>query len=214
MEIYIDESGNLGGLGASSSKSDLYFVLVALIVRDDLPIRRCIKDIRRKKIKKKYRKTSELKFNESDDNIKRRVLECIGQTDNDIGYALMSRAYQTCPPYQYETWDPSGIYTDICKKLIHRIIVDYRIIGSVEVFIDKSLYGTQREKFDRFLADRTGLVEPYRLGRIRISHVDSKRCPCIQAADFIAGAIGRRYRDNDDRYYQKIQDRIAVKMHI
>jgi hypothetical protein len=52
MEIYLDESGSLGRLGSRASKEDPYFVIAALIVRDDLPIKRCVKDIRRRKIKR------------------------------------------------------------------------------------------------------------------------------------------------------------------
>ena len=108
MEIYLDESGNLGQLGARASKADPYFVIAALIVKDDLPIKRCIKDIRRRKIKKKYKVRSELKFSNSDE--------------------IMS------------------------------------IQNSAHVF----------------------------------------------RPDFVAGAISRKYRDNDDQYYQKIQNRVSV----
>jgi hypothetical protein len=66
MQIYIDESGRIvNGLVANASKSVPYFVLAALVLREDLPIKRCIKDIRQRKIKKRYRKTSELKFHDS-----------------------------------------------------------------------------------------------------------------------------------------------------
>ncbi|MFZ2185202.1 MAG: DUF3800 domain-containing protein [Methanothrix sp.] len=42
MKVYIDESGNLGGLGSKVSEEDPYFILAALITGDDLPIKRCI----------------------------------------------------------------------------------------------------------------------------------------------------------------------------
>ena len=32
----------------------------------------------------------------------------------------------------------------------------------------------------------------------KIIHVDSRREPCIQAADFVAGAVHRKYREEDD----------------
>ena len=35
MKIYIDESGNLGGLGSKVSEEDPYFVLAALIAREE-----------------------------------------------------------------------------------------------------------------------------------------------------------------------------------
>lgn len=217
MEIYLDESGNLGGIGPHTSKSDPYFVLAALIVNDGLPIKRCIKDIRHKRIKKRYKKISELKFSESDDDIKRRILECIGRTDNDIGYAVLSKAvvYQRSVLHQNTPGDSIQlIYNDICKQLVYRIITDYQVRGRVDIMIDKSLYGSKRAKFDRCLVNKTGMLVPDHLGEIRVFHVDSRQCPCIQAVDFVAGAISRKYRDNDDSYYQKIQQRISVQLNI
>jgi len=48
MQIYLDESGSIvNGLIPKASESTPYFVLAALVLREDLPIKRCIKDIRR-----------------------------------------------------------------------------------------------------------------------------------------------------------------------
>jgi len=207
MQIYLDESGSIvNGLVADASESVPYFVLAALVLRDDLPIKRCIKDIRQKKIKKKYKKTSELKFHDSDDPIRRRILECIGRTNNDIGYAILRNS-----DIQHEV-EPQLIYNEICRRLTYKIIDAYSISSQVEVIMDKSLYGAQRAKFDAHIADRSGMTVPATLGEIKVIHVDSKSCPYIQAVDFIAGAINRKYRDNDDLYYQKIQHKIALSL--
>ena len=64
MKVYIDESGNLGGLGTKVSEEDPYFILAALITGEDLPIKRCIRDVRQT-LKKKHKVKSELKFNQS-----------------------------------------------------------------------------------------------------------------------------------------------------
>ena len=206
MKIYLDESGSIiNGLVANASKSVPYFVLAALVLREDLPIKRCIKNIRQRKIKKRYKKTSELKFNDSDDPIKRRILECIGKTNNDIGYALLRNA-----DIQREV-EPQLIYNEVCRQLIYKIINNYGMSGRVEVIMDKSLYGMQRATFDAHMADRSGMVVPPTLEKIKVIHVDSKTCPCIQAVDFIAGAINRRYR-HGDRYYQKIQHKVALSL--
>jgi hypothetical protein len=61
VKIYIDESGDLGFTGRSSP----YFVIAALIVHNPLTIRRCFAKIRRNKLKKKYKKLPEFKFNNS-----------------------------------------------------------------------------------------------------------------------------------------------------
>ena len=199
MQIYIDESGNV----VSSSEAPC-FVLAALVLWEDLPIKRCIKNIRRGKIKKKYQKTSELKFNASDDNIKRRILECIGRTNNDIGYAIL------CNSKAQSEVEPQINYNNICKELVYEIIKNNVPSGDVEVIIDKALYGVQRAAFDAHLTDKAGMDTPATMGEVKVSHVDSKACPYIQAVDFIAGAINRKFRDNDDLYYQMIEHKIAT----
>ncbi|MDD2754412.1 MAG: DUF3800 domain-containing protein [Methanothrix sp.] len=207
MQIYLDESGSIvNGLVVNSSGAVPYFVLAALVLREDLPIKRCIKDIRRKKIKKKYKQTSELKFNDSDGTIRRRILECIGRTNNDIGYAVLYNS-----KIQHEV-EPQLIYNEICRQLTYKIANNYGVSGQVEVIIDKSLYGAQRTAFNAHMADRSGIIVPATLGEVKVTHVDSKACPCIQAVDFIAGAINRKYRDNDDLYYQKIQHKISLSL--
>ena len=205
MQVYLDESGSIvNGLAAKASESVPYFVLAALILREDLPIKRCIKGIRQKKIKKRYLKTSELKFNDSDDLIKRRILECIGRTNNDIGYAVLCNL-----DIRHEV-EPQLIYNDVCRELVYRIIDRYGMSGQVDVIMDKSLYGIHRANFDAHMADRSGMIVPDSLGEVRVAHVDSKACPYIQAVDFIAGAINRMYRDGDDLYYRKIQHKIDL----
>lgn len=82
----------------------------------------------------------------------------------------------------------------------------------MDIVIDKSLYGAQRTAFNAHMADRSGLMIPATMGEVKITHVDSKACPYIQAVDFIAGAIYRKYRDNDDLYYQKIQHKIVLSL--
>jgi hypothetical protein len=205
MEIYLDESGNLGQLGARASKADPYFVIAALIVRDDLPIKRCIKDIRRRKIKKKYKVRSELKFSNSDEIIRRRILECVGRTNNDIAFALL-RKYQVDEDLRDK---PQVVYNYLCKQLLYRIVTKYELGGTINIIVDRSLYGVQRENFNDYVEGRIGVRIP---ARIEVSHVDSKQCPCVQAVDFVAGAISRKYRINDDLYYQKIQNRIRIAL--
>jgi hypothetical protein len=201
MKVYLDESGNLGGLGSKVSEEDPYFVLAALIAREDAPIRRCIKDVRQT-LKKKYKVKSELKFNESDDPSKRRILECVAKTNNDIAYVFV-RKDQAALLTSYLGVEPQVLYNDICKQLLQRVIPNYEFKGAVEIVIDRFLYGDAQDRFDNYLA--TGLMRS-----ISVSHLDSKQCPCLQATDFIAGAIARKYRDNDDLYYNKIQHKITM----
>ena len=108
--------------------------------------------------------------------------------------------------------EPQLIYNEICRQLTYKIANNYGVSGQVEVIIDKSLYGAQRTAFNAHMADRSGVIVPVTLGEVKVTHVDSKACPCIQAVDFIAGAINRKYRDDDDLYYQKIQHKISLSL--
>jgi len=201
MRIYIDESGNLGGIGSNISEEDPYFVLAALVAREEIPIRRCIKDVRQT-LKKKYKVKSELKFKESNNPTKRRILECIAKTNNDISYVFL-RKDQPALLTPYLGVKPQVLYNDLCKQLLQRVILSYELRGAIEVVIDRSLYREARTKFDSYLAN--GLARD-----IHISHLDSKQCPCLQAADFVVGAIARKYRDNDEVSYNRIQHKITV----
>ncbi len=207
MKIYLDESGNLGGLGANASEEDPYFLLAALVVTEDLPLERCIKDIRRRKIKKRYKKASELKFGNSNENIRRRVLECIGGTNNDIAYSLLRKGLVT----ESLQDKPQIVYNYLCKQLLYRIISKYKVntTSLVEIVVDKSLHGIQRKNFNDYVGGRIG--EGISVD-IEVTHVDSRQCPCVQAVDFVAGAISRKYRKGDDSYYLKIKQRVIIKL--
>ncbi|MCK9405950.1 MAG: DUF3800 domain-containing protein [Methanothrix sp.] len=127
----------------------------------------------------------------------------MGRTNNDIAFALL-RKYQVDEDLKDK---PQVVYNYLCKQLLYRIISKYEMGGTINIIVDRSLYGVQRENFNDYVEGRIGVRIP---ASIEVSHVDSKQCPCVQAIDFVAGAISRRYRDNDDQYYQKIQNRVSV----
>ena len=98
------------------------------------------------------------------------------------------------------------LYSDLYKQLLYGVIHEYEFPQeAIEIIIDRFLYGAAQERFDNYLAD--GLMRS-----IDIAHLDSKQCPCLQAVDFIAGAVAHKYRDNDDLYYNKIKHKITMAM--
>ncbi|MFB3765280.1 MAG: DUF3800 domain-containing protein [Methanotrichaceae archaeon] len=203
MKVYIDESGNLGGLGPKAAKDDLYFVLAVLVAREEIPILRCIKGVRQT-LRKKYKVKSELHFRESDNPSKRRILECVAKTNNDIIYAFL-RKDRTDLLRPYLGKEIQALYNDLYMQLLYRVFQKYEIEDITEIVIDRFLYGEAQEKLNRYLED--GLVAD-----LNISHLDSKQCPTLQAVDFIAGAVRRKYMDSDDFYYNKFQNKIAVAL--
>lgn len=205
--IYLDESGDLG-FGPHASK---YFVLVAVIARDPDQVGRCIKRIRGQKLPKKYKQIPELKFHNSSQTIKERVLSCIARTDTDIAYAVL-RKHQVYGRLRNKR---SILYNYIVGSLLLKIITAYQIEGTAKIFVDKSLYGLEKDNFDNYLTWKACLgnhIEALDIEPPEIIHVDSRLDRCIQVADFVAGAISRKYRRDDNHYYDKIKSRISISM--
>lgn len=147
MKIYIDESGDLG----FTERSSPYFVIAALIVHDPLAIRRCFAKVRRNKLKKKYKELPEFKFNNSGPVIKKRILACIASADVDIAYSVLRKEQV----YLHLRSNHQIVYNYLTASLISHIIQRFHDGSRVEITVDKSLNGIQREAFDQYLVYKT-----------------------------------------------------------
>ena len=200
MDIYTDESG---GYWPGPARSSPYFVIAALIVNDPLDIKRCFKKIRRNKLKKKFKELPELKFNSSDKIIRRRVLECIASSDVDIWCSVPSKEQL----FDHLKETPPVVYNYLTGSLIAKIYLHYRPRHTFNVIVDKSLNGIQRELFDNYVVYKTmehNSLSPH-FRYLPPSFIDSKTEPCVQAADFVAGAVHRKYRMNEHACYAIIE---------
>ncbi len=207
VDIYIDESGDLGFRPTSSE----YFVMAALIPRDTLPIHRCFKKIRQQKMKKKMKDVPEFKYNNTPPEMKRRMFQCIASCDVDIAYSLL-RKRQVRSHLQDKH---QIVYNYLAASLVSKITAYYGTTGPVNVVIDKSLYGLQKDHFDDYLTFKMLDFPENGIGDkslISIRHVDSRTEPCIQAVDFIAGAIHHKYRSDDTTHYDLIQEKMIFEM--
>jgi hypothetical protein len=203
--IYLDESGDLG----FKPRSSKFFVLAAIITRDPEKVRRCIKRVRQQKLPKKYKTVPELKFHNSSQTIRKRVLDCVAGTDTDIAFVILHKNQV----YERLKSKPSILYNYLTGSLIAKIIIAYKLEGQVRVIIDKSLYGFERENFDNYLTWKACLgnhSEEQSIDPPEIVHIDSRQDRCIQVADFVAGAINHKYTMNDPSYYSAIGPRISI----
>lgn len=207
VDIYIDESGDLG----FTKKSSEYFVIAAIIPRNTLPIHRCFKKIRQQKMKKKMKQVPELKYNNTPPEIKRRIFQCLASCDLDIAYSILHK--QQVPFHLRDK--RHVIYNFLSASLVSKITACYGTMDCVNVIIDKSLYGLQKEHFDDYLTYKmlefpdNGIVDR---SWITIMHVDSKTEPCIQAVDFIAGAVHHKYRSDEKTHYNMVQEKMILEL--
>jgi hypothetical protein len=70
--VYIDESGDLG-------PQSQHLVITALIADNPAPIERIVKNMRRHKFRKELRKASEIRANNSSDEVRKYMLEKLNE---------------------------------------------------------------------------------------------------------------------------------------
>lgn len=161
-------------------------------------------------MKKSVKQIPELKFNNSNDIVKNRIFKCFAGADLDIAYALLWK--EGVPSHLQDKHQK--MYNYLVASMVSKIVAHYRPTGKIEIVIDRSLNGLQREDFDDYLlytmlngSQRDFISEC----NIKISHLDSRSDPCIQAVDFIAGAVHEHYRNKGGTYYPIIEDKVVMR---
>ena len=196
--IYLDESGNLG----FGERADKYFTLAAIIAREPDQVKRCIKRTREQKLPKKYKQIPELKFHNSSQTIRERVLKCLSKSDNEIAYVILRKEQV----YPYLREERATLYNYMSGMLLSKIIKLYNLTGPLNLVIDKSLYNSQRDNFDNYLtwkASALGVsLNPF--------HPDSQQELGVQAVDYVAGAINHMYCGYGTHYYNIIEGKIST----
>ena len=122
--IFIDESGDLGKFGSAC------FTIAALATRDFLKLGRIIKRVRQRKLKKKFRKLSEIKANNSNESIRKFVLGQIGSCNCDISAIVIPKSKVR----EYLFSHKEKLYNYLCGLFFAHISLD---VGKVFIVIDK-----------------------------------------------------------------------------
>lgn len=206
IHIYIDESGDLG----FSSKSSKYFIIAALITEDTLKVSKCITKIRKERLRKKNKKIPELKFHNSDYVIRRRLLQSFAKTDIKIAFVVLrkNQVYDELKSKQ------NILYNFLCGSLIDKIFQKYKINSKIKITVDRSLTRINRESFNNYLGYRASLnsTKGFNPNFLKINHINSTQDKCLQAVDFIAGAVARKYNHNDVSFCELIDKKIEITL--
>ena len=196
--IYLDESGDLG----FNKKSSNHIVIALLITKNPFKVERCIKRIRLRKLKKKLKELPEIKFNKSNDIIREKTLLCIAKEPIELAYIVLDKD-RVSPSRQNSK---QKIYNFITGYLMRSL--PYENTTKLKLIVDKRISNkVVRADFDRYVREKTGF-------KVDISHENSEYNKCLQATDFIAGAIFRKYESGDCRFYDLIKDRIKISEHL
>lgn len=196
--VYLDESGDLG----FDQKSSNHIVIALLITDSPFKIERCIKRIRQRKLKKKLKELPEIKFNKSSDHIREKTLICIAREPIEIAYIVLDKK-RVSPDRQNHK---QKIYNFITASLLRSL--PYGDTANLKLIVDKRISNKViRKDFDEYVKRKAAF-------KVNISHENSTSNKCLQASDFIAGAIFRKYESCDGRFYDLIKDRIKISEHL
>lgn len=190
MIIFIDESGTLPDI------SDRYIVLAALVASNPQGLEKILPKFRKKipskGSRKKEKQVREFKFHYVGDITRRRVLEEIISKNIKIYILVINKMGRKIKdnPENYEKLVKSLVTTLIKKE------------NPKEIYIDKH-FGSKNdsEKLQSFL----GSIND----QVKFKQVDSVADPRIDLADFITGAVLRKFRAKDETFYNIFSSKIT-----
>ncbi len=211
VEIFIDESGDLG----FSSKSSQNFVVAYIIPERPNVLRKKLNKARKTLFKKSYNKP-EFKFSRDSERVKQKVFKELSKYPMDIGLVVIDKSavkssLRNKPKILYNYLVVDSVTNNILYALQTLQMPE---TTSITIQIDKSLTKEAIERFDKYFEKKTSWVSSnmgYSPRRVKVNHENSYDDPCIQAADYIAGAAFRKFERNDSTYYGMLKDKIRFK---
>jgi hypothetical protein len=206
--IYIDESGDLGFKFKKTKPPSYFYTISAIVVSgsvNDNKLKRIVKKIRQKKLKKKYKKKDELKFSNTNNTIRKAVLNEIIKLDVSI-YSLTINKKRVTNNLRNKP--------DILNNYIMKELLDECLSGDlgkpIHIHIDRHLPKNKQEELYDYIT-WTFAERLNKSPKVEFNHDDSKGNKAIQAVDFIAGAIQQRYENGNSEYYTIIKHKLKHK---
>lgn len=211
MYVYIDESGDLG----FSLKSSRYFVVAYLILDYPFEVAKVMKRLLKKLHERKEyaRRCNELKYSNSKDTVRRKVLEKICKCNMEIGFVVLEKA-KVKPELKKKT---TVLYNFVIVDTVMRnILPKLTSNDKLCIIVDKTLSRLSKNVFNMYAINKASWLlsvqwrqrEQIRLSNIEVRHENSQREPCLQAVDFLAGACFHKYEHDNDCYFRIIENKV------
>ena len=199
--IFIDESGSIG-----IKSPDKYFIVSALVFTSSKELeksKRIIKRVRQTKLKKKGKKDGEVKFSNSNKDIRKKILLDLNKLDVKAFSIILEKKKF----FSSIEENPNEINSYLITKLLH-FTFEHIKNDSLKIILDRCMNKTQRNKFETLC--NTQFFEIFRkLPQIEIVHEDSKQENGLRLVDFVAGSFRYKFDSNNedkDFYVEIIKD--------
>jgi hypothetical protein len=192
--IFIDESGDLGKDGSN------FFTITAIASYDPVPFKRIMKKARQKYLKKKLKDSNEIKANNSNERIRKYILQSVGMCHCAISAIVIPKS--KIRPYLFSKKEK--LYNYLCGLLFSHITLDTDL---VKIVIDKKHTNRLlRNDLNQYILSK--IKNKSNSINVEIRHLESHNSEGLHIVDFVAWAVNRNYSYKDGTYYDLIKMKI------
>ncbi len=211
VNLYIDESGNLGSQGR-------YFLICALDIDNSLRksiAKRAGRVIERFKQEKNINKTKELKGYRLKELDRILLIEKILFKGVKVRYIILDLKQTTMLLEKAD--DKNACYNYLIQLLVKRIIEEFPNIEKINLYLDnRSVKIGNRLSLKPYLYNKLVLEqlenkENYKRIDFVINYFESESCYLIQWADIIANSLYKKYNSNINEFYNIIKPYIIYE---
>lgn len=211
VNLYIDESGNLGTDGR-------YFLICALDVdsKDRKSItKRAGRVIERFKESKNISKGRELKGWSLKPNDRIFLIEKILLKGVKVRYIILDLKQTTMLLKKAD--DKNACYNYLIQLLVKRIIEEYPKIQKINLYLDNrsvkigNRLSLKPYLYNKLVLEQLEINQKYQRIDFVINYFESESCYLIQWADIIANSLYKKYNRNINKFYNIIKPYIVYE---
>ena len=212
VNLYIDESGNLGtGMGR-------YFLICALEV--DLTLKNAISKrtsrvICRFKQKNDIPKITELKGSRLKDDDRLELLDKILFKGIKVRYIVLDLKQTTMLLAKSD--DKNACFNYLIQLIVKRIVEEYKDVEKINLYLDnRSVKIGNRLSLKPYLYNKLVLEQLETKNNVKriefdINYFESESCYLIQWADIVANSLYKKYNNKNEKFYAKIKPYIVYE---
>ena len=212
VNLYIDESGNLGtGMGR-------YFLICALEVDPTLKnaiSKRAGRVICRFKQKNAISKITELKGSKLKDEDRLELLDKILFKGIKVRYIVFDLKQTTMLLAKSD--DKNACFNYLIQLIVKRIVEEYKDVEKINLYLDnRSVKIGNRLSLKPYLYNKLVLEQLETKNNVKriefdINYFESESCYLIQWADIVANSLYKKYNSNNEKFYAKIKPYIVYE---
>jgi len=202
VDIFVDESGDLG---TGNHRSSRYFLVCALVILDGETLARATKRAH-KRYRRERKGAIEFKFNKASDRLRAYFLRHVANTECAIVWTAIDKRIWLAG---------GGIYERALLGTLEQAFHSFSA-RSIDVLIDaRKLKKNQIKEIDASVAK---LLEQHHRGyfapALRIRHMNSEKCEGLQVHDFVTGAVFQELERGNGSYSDMIKSHIVSSRRI